>query len=173
MMPLKTLMVATLAATLLSATPTPAHAQSQQPTVTQFNDATIARLLLEVQANFNIEAGPQGEKVYRASAEGGIAFTLSARECGAETGCSGLLLVAVFTGSDASRLGELDRLLHRYNDLNPGGKVYRTDDGAVVLQAYITALHGISYPNARAQLLRFGDEIVKVRETLNAFSAGR
>jgi hypothetical protein len=151
----------------------PAAAQNQPQVVARFNDATISRLLLDVQANFNIEAGPEGSKVYRAQAEGGIAFTLSPRACSAENGCVGLLLIAVFSGADTSRLGELDRVLNRYNDLNPSGKVYRTDEGIVVLQGYINAVYGISYPNAQTQLLLFGEEIVKVRDTLNAFSEGR
>jgi hypothetical protein len=151
----------------------PAQAQNQPQVVTQFNDSTISRLLLDVQANFNIESGPNGEKVYRAQADGGIAFTLSPRACAEESGCVGLLLIAVFTRSDSRNLGELDALLNRYNDLNPNGKVYRMEDGTVVLQGYINSAYGVSYANAQAQLLLFGQEIVRVRQTLTAFSEGR
>ena len=151
----------------------PAQAQNQPQVVSQFNDSTISRLLLDVQANFDIEAGPEGTKVFRASANGGIAFTLSPRACSAEAGCVGLLLIAVFTRNDKRSLAELDALLSRYNDLNPNGKVYRMEDGTVVLQGYVNAAYGISYANAQSQLLVFGQEITKVRETLTAFSEGR
>ena len=170
-MKMKRFLPCALAVAALAAAP--AHAQNQQQVVTQFNDSTISRLLLDVQATWNVEAGPEGQKVFRAQADGGIAFTLSPRACSAEAGCAGLLLIAVFTGSNANKLGELDQLIHRYNDLNPNGKVYRMGDGTVVLQGYINAVYGVSYPNAQAQLLVFGQEIVKVRETLNAFSEGR
>lgn len=163
--------MAVLGAGLLLATP--AQAQAQQQVVTQFNDATVSRLLLDVQTNFNIEAGPNGEKVFRAQADGGIAFTVSPRACSPENGCAGLLMIAVFTRSDSRNLGELDALLNRYNDLNPNGKVYRMDDGMVVLQGYINAAYGVSYANAQAQLLVFGQEIGKVRDTLTAFGEGR
>ncbi|MEL7218358.1 MAG: hypothetical protein AAGK01_08005, partial [Pseudomonadota bacterium] len=124
-------------ATAVSLAATPAQAQSQQQVVTQFNDSTISRLLLDVGASWNIEGGPNGEKVYRASADGGVNFTLSPRACAAETGCVGLLLITVFTRNDQRSVSELDELLHRYNDLNPNGKAYRVEGGAVVLQGYI------------------------------------
>lgn len=126
-----------------------------------------------MQVNFNIEAGGEGRKVFRAQADGGIAFTLSPQACAAETGCAGLLMIAIFTRSDSRNLGELDALLSRYNDLNPNGKVYRMEDGTVVLQGYINAAYGISYANAQAQLLVFGQEITKVRQSLTAFGEGR
>ena len=85
----------------------------------------------------------------------------------------GLLLIAIFTRSDSRNLGELDALLHRYNDLNPNGKVYRMENGTVVLQGYINAAYGISYANAQAQLLVFGQEIAKLRKTLTDFGEGR
>lgn len=151
----------------------PVQAQNQPQVVTQFNDSTVSRLLLDVRANFNIEAGAEGQKIFRAQADGGIAFTLSPRACAAETGCAGLLMIAVFTRKDSRNLGELDALLSRYNDVNPNGKVYRMENGTVVLQGYINAAFGISYANAQAQLLVFGQEIAKVRETLTAFGEGR
>ena len=156
-------------ASLLAA---PAQAQSQQQVVTQFNDSTISRLLLDVGTSWNIEGGPEGQKVYRVSAEGGVNFTLSPRACAAETGCVGLLLVAVFTRNDQRSLGELDQLLNRYNDVNPNGKAYRIEDGTVVLQGYINAVYGVSYANAQAQILVFGQELGKLRNELTVFSEG-
>ena len=47
------------------------------------------------------------------------------------------------------------------------------ENGVVVLQSFINAQSGISYANARAQLLVFGQEIVKVRKTLTDFGQGR
>lgn len=151
---------------------TPAQAQNQQQVVTQFNDSTISRLLLDVQATWDIEAGAEGQKVYRASADGGIAFTLSPRACNDDGGCVGLLLIAVFTRNDQRSLAELDQLLNRYNDMNPNGKVYRTNEGVVVLQGYMNAAYGISYSNAQSQLLVFGQEITKLRQVLTAFGEG-
>ncbi|WP_298467010.1 hypothetical protein [uncultured Erythrobacter sp.] len=148
----------------------PAQAQSQQQVVTQFNDSTISRLLLDVGTSWDIEGGPNGEKIYRVSADGGVNFTLSPRACAAETGCAGLLMIAVFTRNDQRSLGELDQLLNRYNDLNPNGKVYRVEDGTVVLQGYINAIYGVSYANAQAQILVFGQELGKLRNELTAFS---
>ena len=57
------IIMATAVAALMAA---PAHPQSQQQVVTQFNDSTVSRLLLDVQANFNIEAGADGAKIFRA-----------------------------------------------------------------------------------------------------------
>lgn len=167
---LKTLTYAMLAAFLCAAAP--AAAQNPPGVVTQFNDSTISRLLLDVQANFDIETSPDGGKVFRASADGGLAFTLSPRACGPETGCVGLLMIAVFTRNDGRSLSDLDTLLNRYNDLNPNGKAYRVADGTVVLQGFINAAYGVSYPNAQAQLLVFGQEMGKLREELSAFSQG-
>lgn len=150
----------------------PAKAQNQSQVVTQFDDATISRLLLDVQATWRIDAGAQGRSVYRASADGGIAFTLSPGGCGAETGCTGIVLIATFARNDARSLTELDQLLNFYNDANPTAKVYRTGDGVVILQSYVNAVNGVSYANARAQMLVFGQEIGKLRQTLTAFSEG-
>ncbi len=151
----------------------PAQAQNQPQVVTQFNDSTISRLLLDVQANFNIEAGPGGEKVFRATAGQSTAFTVSPRSCSADAGCVGLLLIATFTRSDTRSLAELDTLLNRHNDLNSNAKIYRLPDGTVVLQSYINAAQGISYANAQAQVLVFGREIGKARDALTEFSEGR
>ena len=48
----------------------PAQAQGQAQVVTQFDDATISRLLLDVQATWRVEQGVQGRSVYRAAADG-------------------------------------------------------------------------------------------------------
>ena len=133
-----------LAAFASVAVPAQAQAQNQPQVVTQFNDSTISRLLLDVQTNFNIEAGPNGQKVFRASAGQNINFTVSPRACNAEAGCVGLMLIATFTRSDQRGLAELDALLNQYNDLNTNAKIYRTPDGTVLLQSYINAVHGIS-----------------------------
>lgn len=167
----KNILAGALGALMLMASP--ASSQNQQQVVAQFSDSTISRLLLDVQADFTIEAGADGQKVFRAQAEGGIAFTLSPRACSAENGCVGLLMIAVFTRSDGRSLSELDALLNRYNDLNPNGKVYRMEDGTVVLQGYVNSAFGISYANAQAQILVFGREITQVREALTVFAGGR
>ncbi|MEM6857284.1 MAG: hypothetical protein AAF559_05385 [Pseudomonadota bacterium] len=156
---------------------TPAQPQApssgRNAVVSQFNSSTIARLLLSVQADFEVEAGANGQTVYRASAEGGLAFTLAPQACAPEAGCVGLLMIAVFTRNDSRSEAELDTLIHTYNDLNPTGKAYRTANGSVVLQGYINAAYGISYGNAQAQLLVFGQEIVKLRQALEDFSGGK
>ena len=40
----------------------------------------------------------------------------------------------------------------------------------MILQSYLNAAFGVSYANAQAQLLVFGQEIGKLREALTAFS---
>ena len=173
----KTTLTLALAATALAAGTAQAQTQAPSsgpsPVVSQFNSSTIARLLLNVQADFDVEAGANGQTVYRASADGGLAFTLAPRACAPETGCVGLLMIAVFTRSDSRSQAELDTLLNTYNDLNPSGKAYRVADGTVVLQGYINAAYGISYGTAQAQLLVFGQEIVKLRKALEDFGEGR
>ena len=68
------------------------QAQSaQQPVVTQFDDSTIARLLLDVQAEWQIEAGADGRSIYRASNPNGIRFTAMPRACD-QQGCRALLV---------------------------------------------------------------------------------
>jgi len=176
----KTALTLALAATALAAGAAQAQPQAQQqapssgpsPVVSQFNSSTIARLLLELNADFEVEAGANGQTVYRVSAQGGLAFTVAPRACATETGCVGLVMIAVFTRNDSRSLVELDTLLNTYNDLNPNGKAYRTPDGTVVLQGYVNAAYGISYGNAQAQLLVFGQEIVKLRSALEDFAQG-
>ncbi|MEQ8411490.1 MAG: hypothetical protein RIB52_08040 [Erythrobacter sp.] len=146
----------------------PVAAQDQRAIVARFDDSTISRLLLDVNAQFQIQPGAEGVNVYRARAGEGIAFTVSPGACSDKSGCLGLVLVAVFTLDDGSRPPDLDQRLHRYNDVNPNAKVYRADRNVVVLQGYINAAYGISYRNAQAQLLVFGQEIGKLRDTLGA-----
>lgn len=158
-----------LAAALLAAGAAPAaHAQDQRTIIARFDDSTISRLLLDVEAQFQIEPGAEGANVYRARAGEGIAFTVSPRACSAQNGCAGLLLIAVFTLDPGAVPQDLDQRLHRYNDVNPNAKVYRADSNAIVLQGYINSAFGISYRNAQAQLLVFGQEIGKLRDALGS-----
>jgi hypothetical protein len=130
-------------------------------------------LLLDVQATWQVEQPQGGLPNYRASAEGGISFTVSPRACSPEQGCLGLLLIAVFTGVDASNLLALDGYINTINDRSPTAKVFRTDEGVVLLQAYINSAYGISYANAQAQILVFGQDINMMREALAAFQESR
>lgn len=149
------------------------QAQSaQQPVVTQFDDSTIARLLLDVQAEWQIEAGADGRSIYRASNPNGIRFTAMPRACD-QQGCRALLVLTPFTRNDRRNLASLDSFLSTFNDQNPSAKAYRTAEGTVVLQSYINAAGGTSFANARAQLLVFGQNIVSMREGLTAFAEGQ
>ena len=167
-MNLMKILAVTIAIALIAVSPS--HAQNSDKIVSEFEDSTVSRLLRDVGADFSVEAGIEGQKIYRARAPDGMVFSLAPRACSSQDGCVGLLLIAVFTRSDRRSIVELDDVLNRYNDLNPNGKVYRMKDGTVVLQGYINAVHGISHANAQAQLLVFGQEVAKVREALRAFS---
>ncbi|MEL7190321.1 MAG: YbjN domain-containing protein [Pseudomonadota bacterium] len=161
-----------LAALMLGlAATSPVSAQSNPQVVAQFDDATIARLLLAVQATWRTETGPDGRALYRASAEGGISFTLLPQACGEEQGCRALLVLANFTGVEADNVSTLDNFLHRFNDAYPSAKVYRVGENGVVLQAYLNAAQGISFANAQAQLLVFGQDLVVLRNELTALSS--
>lgn len=157
--------------------PTSAEAQNQAQQqrqvqfVTQFDAPTVSRLLLDVQATWQVEQDASGATVYRAQAGEGIAFALSPRSCSAEQGCVGLLMLATFTRSDDRSATEMDAFINAYNNLNPNSKALRAGDQAVVLQSYVNAVYGITYANAQAQLLVFGQEIQKMRAELTAFSA--
>lgn len=155
-------------ALLVAGAAPPAFAQDQRAVIARFDDSTISRLLLDVEAQFQIEPGAEGVNVYRARAGEGIAFTVSPRACSEQNGCAGLLLIAVFTLDPGSVPEDLDQQLHRYNDVNPNAKVYRAESNVLVLQGYINSAFGISYRNAQAQLLVFGQEIGKLRDTLGA-----
>ncbi|MEO9462796.1 MAG: YbjN domain-containing protein [Marinomonas sp.] len=147
-------------------------AQGQPQVVTQFDDATIARLLLDVQASWQVEAGTNGRSIYRASADGGIAFTVMPRACDERLTCRSLMVLTPFTRSDKRSLAQLDAFISAFNDQTPSGKAYRMQDGTVVLQSYLNAAGGISFANARAQMLVYGQNLVKLREGLAAFAAG-
>ncbi len=153
---------------LVASTGVPAAAQQILPPVTQFDDATVSRLLLDGQATWRIEGGPDGRAVYRVSAQDGINFTVQPQACTADQGCASLLVIATFPARDGVDLLKLDRLLSRFNDVNATAKVYRTSDGTVLLQAYINAAFGISYANAQAQLLIFGRNLQALRAELMA-----
>ncbi len=150
------------------ALPTQVAAQSTSQVVAQFDDATIARLLLAVEATWRTEPGPHGRSLYRASADGGINFTLLPQACSVEQGCVALLVLANFTGVETESTKVMDTFLHRFNDAYPSAKVYRVSDDGVVLQAYFNAAQGISFANAQAQLLVFGQNLVQLRSELTA-----
>ena len=152
---------------------TGAGAAAQQPpvAVTQFDDSTVSRLLLDGQTTWRIEGGPDGRAVYRVSAQDGINFTVQPQACTAEQGCTGLLVIATFAADNGTDMSTLDTLLNRFNDVNTTAKVYRTSEGAVLLQAYINAAFGISYPNAQAQLLIFGRNVQALRAELTALKS--
>ncbi|KWV93179.1 YbjN domain-containing protein [Erythrobacter sp. YT30] len=148
----------------------PFSAQTSPQVVIRFDDATIARLLLAVQATWRTEAGPEGRSLYRASADGGINFTLLPQACSAEQGCAALMVLANFTGVTADDVAALDNFLHRFNDANPIAKVYRAGENSVVLQAYVNSAQGISFANAQTQLLVFGQNLTVLREDLTALT---
>lgn len=154
------------------AMPLTAQAQTQQ-VVSQFDDATIARLLLDVKTTWQVEPGTDGRSIYRASADGGINFTLMPQACAPEQGCRAIMVIATFTRGDTRSLAELDTFLNVFNDQVPSAKAYRTGDGTVILQSYINAAFGISYANAQAQLLVFGQDIQAIRAGLTEFGEGR
>ena len=160
------------AAAVMSLGSSPAAAQAQSQVVSGFSDATIARLLLDVQADWQIEAGANGRSIYRASANGGVAFTVMPQACDERLTCRALMVLTPFTRSDKRKLAELDAFISSFNDQTPSGKAYRLNDGTVVLQSYLNAAGGISFANARAQLLVYGQNLVKLREGLTAFAGG-
>lgn len=145
------------------------QAQQQRPqVVSQFDDQTVRYLLTDVQATWRVEQGADGLPVYRASAEGGLNFTLAPRACTAEGTCFGLMMIAIFNGVNVTNPAQLDPFLNRFNDANPTVKVLRSPNGTVALQGYINATYGISYRNAQAQFLQFGENIVATSRALAA-----
>ena len=153
------------------------QAQQQAPQrpqfVTQFDNTIVTMLLQDVQATWQVEAAPDGNLNYRAQADGGLNFTLAPRSCTPEAGCLGLMMLAVFTGVNAQNPAQLDALLARLNDSSATIKVFRDPQGIVILQSYANAAGGITYRNAQAQLLLFGDDIVTVSRALAQFEQGR
>ena len=168
-----------LAALAMAAAPVAAQQSTGQgnraaapQVVIAFDDPTITRLLTDIQATWRVEANEQGGINYRASADGGLNFTLAPRACSPENGCLGLMILAVFTAVDTSDQTQIDAFLNDLNDQSATAKVYRSGNGVVILQAYINSSYGISYGNAQAQLLIFGQNIVSVRQALSAFESG-
>jgi hypothetical protein len=161
------------AAALACGVALPAQAQTVPPAIAQFDDATISRLLLDGQATWRVEGGPDGRPVYRASVQDGLAFTVQPQACGPEAGCLGLVLIATFAPVEGLSLAALDDMLNRFNDANSSAKAYRTAQGVVLQQAYINAAFGISYANARAQTLVFGRNCTALQEALAALGEGR
>lgn len=166
--------ISTLLATMaLAITGMPAVAQQQQPqrpqVVSQFDDTMVRYLLADVQATYRTEQASDGSSVYRASAEGGINFTLAQRSCAPETGCLGLMLIAIFTDVPIRDPARFDAFVHAFNDQNPTAKMIRSPDGVVAIQSYINAAYGISYRNAQVQFVVFGQNIVQASRALAAF----
>ena len=137
--------------------------------VTQFDAATVSRLLLDVRATWETEPSIDGHTNYRASAEGGLNFTLSPRACSERIGCLGLMMLAVYTDVRAPNMAALDGFLNQLNDTSPSVKVFRNTQGTVVLQSYINSAGGITYRNAQSELLVFGQDIVSVSQAIARF----
>ncbi len=165
---------------VLAIQPSAGQAQGQPQTqvapqnpqvVTQFDAATISRLLLDVQTTWQVETDANGGTVYRAQSGTGISFALTPRACTPQQGCVGLLMVATFVREDTRPRAEINEFINQYNDLNASSKAVRAGDQAIVLQGYVNSAYGISYANAQAQLLVFGQEIQKMRASLTEFAA--
>lgn len=162
-----------IASLALTAGAAPALAQEQQPprpqVVGQFDSATVTALLQDVQSTWAVDQDADGNTNYRANAEGGINFTLAPRACSEETGCLGMMMIAIFTGLNPPSTAQLDAFLNDFNDSSATAKVFRNEQGIVVLQGYVNASYGISYRNAQTQLLIFGQDIVALSRALAAF----
>lgn len=174
-----TSILSTLGATLAMALAAPLAAQQQAPqqpqrpqAITQFDDLTIRYLLADVQATYTVEQDNEGQRTYRASAEGGFNFVLAPRACTPETGCVGLVLIALFNDVNVPSTVSLDDFLNRYNDRYPTAKVLRNDQGMIALQGYINAAYGTSYRNVQAQFLVFGEDISNLSRALVALENG-
>jgi len=171
---------AALLAGVIAITANPAIAQQAQQTqppprpefVTQFDNTMVTYLLQDVQATWQVEQLEDGNVNYRAQAAGGLNFTLAPRACSEQTGCVGLLMLAIYTGVNASNGAQFDAFLHRLNDSSATIKVFRNPNGVVILQGYINAAGGITYRNTQAQLLLFGEDIVTVSRALAQFEGG-
>jgi len=137
--------------------------------VTQFDAATVSRLLLDVSATWQTEPSVDGHTNYRASAAGGLNFTVSPRACSEQYGCLGLMMLAVYTDVSAPNMAALDTFLNQLNDTSTSVKVFRNAGGIIVLQAYINAAGGITYRNAQSELLIFGQDIVAVSQAIAQF----
>lgn len=157
------------------AAPVFAQEQEQPPrpqVVGQFNEQVVTALLQDVRATWTVEQGADGNINYRANAEGGINFTLAPRACSEETGCLGMMMIAIFTGVNPPSTVQLDAFLNDFNDSSATAKVFRNEEGIVVLQGYINASYNISYRNAQTQLLIFGQDIVALSRALALLEQG-
>ena len=137
--------------------------------VTQFDAATVSRLLLDVRATWDTEPSIDGHTNYRASAEGGLNFTLSPRACSEQNGCLGLMMLAVYTDVRAPNMAALDGFLNQLNDTSPSVKVFRNTQGTVVLQSYINSTNNITYHNTQSKLLIFNQNIISINQTITQF----
>lgn len=151
----------------------PAMAQQQQTgapqVISQFDDLTLRVLLNDMQANWTVERGPDGNLIYRAVSDGDLNFTLAPTACRAGEGCTALILIAVFSDLEVANAAQLDAFLHSFNDRNPSAKVVRSENGLIVLQSYVNAIGGISYRNLQAQMLIFGENIIATSRALLFF----
>lgn len=171
-----TLIVSLIGTLALAATAAPAAAQqapqqsqARPDWVTQFDDQTLRYLLADLQATWTVEQGQDGSLTYRASTAGGINFVLAPRSCDAQSGCVGLLLVALFDEVNVSNAAQLDAFVNRFNDTQPTAKVMRNAQGMVALQAYVNVAYGVTYRNVQAQILVFGQNITNLSRALVQF----
>ncbi len=170
--PLALSIVASLfAAPVVAQQTSPANqaAPERPQVVSRFDEQTVRYLLEDVQANWQVERSPDGGLTYRASAPGGLNFVAAPRSCGTEVGCVGLVLVALFDDVQVDDAARLDAFINGHNDKFPTAKVMRDAQGMIALQAYINAAYGISYRNAQAQLLVFGQDISALARALAEF----
>jgi len=149
----------------------PAAQQPERPqAINRFDDGIVRMLLTDVGTSVEVLPGAENTVTrYRASTNDGVNFVVFPAACAQETGCVGLITVAIFDGLEVSDAASLDAFLHRFNDANPTAKVFRSPQGSVVLQSYINAANIITYRNAQSQLLVFGRDIVRTSRALLAF----
>lgn len=168
---LSTVLAALVLSLPLSAQQQPAQQQqaARPQVVTQFDNQTIAYLLADMRASAQVMQDPNGGVTYRAVTEDGINLTLAPRACNDQGVCTALMMVVVFDGLNVRNYAQLDALINQYNDRNPTAKVLRSPQGVVALQGYIDAAYGISYRNAQAQMLQFGQDLAAVGRALVAF----
>lgn len=148
----------------------PASQQPERPqAINRFDPAIIQMLLQDLGTRVQLDQGQDGVTRYRASADGGINFTAFPAACSDETGCVGLITVAIYSGLEIPADASLDDFLNRFNDANPSAKVFRTPANEVVIQSYINAANVITYRNALSQLLVFGRDVLRARQSLAEF----
>lgn len=168
------IILSALVAFVVASLPVAATAQ-QQPVqqrpqmVQRFDHQTVRSLLDGVEVAWRIDQDANGDLTYRATAQSGVSFVAAPRSCTTEQGCIGLVLVSVFDGVNVTDLARFDAFVHQFNDRFPTAKVVRNGPQTVTLQAYINAAYGISYQNAQAQMLTFGQDITNLSRALTAF----